>query len=50
MAGKYPFLFFAFFFGSLIFQHIFIVLRTWMLGYWAQQYDHRPAEEVDVVL
>ncbi|KAJ6483340.1 hypothetical protein C8R45DRAFT_1001139 [Mycena sanguinolenta] len=49
MAGKYPVFFFAFFFGSLLFQQSMEALRTWQLGYWAKQYDTRPAEDVDVV-
>jgi hypothetical protein len=50
MGGKYPLFFFTFFFGGLIFNQSFVALRTWQLGYWAKQYDDRPAEEVDVVL
>ncbi|KAJ7264448.1 P-loop containing nucleoside triphosphate hydrolase protein [Mycena haematopus] len=49
MGGKHPLFFFVFFFGGLLFQQIFAVLRTWQLGYWATQYDDRPAEEVDVI-
>ncbi|KAJ6555127.1 P-loop containing nucleoside triphosphate hydrolase protein [Mycena vulgaris] len=49
IAGKYPFLFFAFFFGGLLFQQVFFAGRTWMLGYWAKQYDYMPAEEVNVI-
>ncbi|KAJ7367289.1 hypothetical protein DFH08DRAFT_929873 [Mycena albidolilacea] len=49
MGGKYPLFFFTFFFGSLIFQQIFVALRTWQLGYWAKQYDRLPTDEVDVV-
>ncbi|KAJ7668054.1 multidrug resistance-associated ABC transporter [Mycena rosella] len=49
MAGQYPFFFFAVFTGGLIFQEVLVVLRTWMLGRWAIQYDHLPAEEVNVV-
>ncbi|KAJ7354076.1 P-loop containing nucleoside triphosphate hydrolase protein [Mycena albidolilacea] len=49
MGGKYPLFFFTFFFGGLIFQQIFVALRTWQLGYWAKQYDRLPTDEVDVV-
>ncbi|KAJ7487075.1 hypothetical protein FB451DRAFT_1337537 [Mycena latifolia] len=49
IGGKHPFFFFTFFFGSLFFQHALVVLRTWMLGYWAKQYDRHPPEEVDGV-
>ncbi|KAJ7243851.1 P-loop containing nucleoside triphosphate hydrolase protein [Mycena haematopus] len=49
MAGKYPFFFFSFFFGILFFQHSLEALRTWQLGYWAKQYDERPAKDIDAV-
>ncbi|KAJ6448334.1 P-loop containing nucleoside triphosphate hydrolase protein [Mycena sanguinolenta] len=49
MGGKHPLFFFIFFFGALFFQQIFVALRTWQLGYWAKQYDDRPAEDVDVI-
>ncbi|KAJ6610803.1 hypothetical protein B0H10DRAFT_2059064 [Mycena sp. CBHHK59/15] len=50
MAGQHPFFFFTFFCGGIIFNHISFTLQTWMLGYWASQYDILPAEEVNVVL
>ncbi|KAF7340501.1 Multidrug resistance-associated ABC transporter protein [Mycena sanguinolenta] len=49
MGGKHPVFFFVFYFGGSFFQQIFITLRSWQLGNWANQYDDRPAEEVDVV-
>ncbi|KAJ6610530.1 hypothetical protein B0H10DRAFT_2224909 [Mycena sp. CBHHK59/15] len=49
MAGKYPLFIFAFLFGILFLQQGSGVLKTWMLGHWAKQYDDRPAEQVDVV-
>ncbi|KAJ7625289.1 P-loop containing nucleoside triphosphate hydrolase protein [Mycena polygramma] len=49
MGGKHPFFFFTFFFGVLSFQQVMVAARTWQLGYWAKQYDIRPADEVDVV-
>ncbi|KAJ7506775.1 P-loop containing nucleoside triphosphate hydrolase protein [Mycena galericulata] len=45
----HPFFFFVVFFGAMLFQQIFAALRTWILGYWASQYDIRPAEDVNVV-
>ncbi|KAJ7213835.1 hypothetical protein GGX14DRAFT_444201 [Mycena pura] len=47
--GRYPVLFFLFFFGGLTFTQVLNTVRTWVLGYWAKQYDHLPADEVDVV-
>ncbi|KAJ7667031.1 hypothetical protein B0H17DRAFT_1210523 [Mycena rosella] len=49
MAGHYPFFFFFFLGGGLVFQQSVIALRTWVLGYWASQYDILPADEVNVV-
>lgn len=50
MAGQYPSLFFTLFLGGVTVNQSFVALRTWMLGYWAKQYDILPAEEVNVVL
>jgi hypothetical protein len=50
MGGRFPFFFFGFFVGGLFFNQSFVALRTWMLGYWARQYDVLPADEVDVIL
>ncbi|KAJ7758122.1 hypothetical protein DFH07DRAFT_818757 [Mycena maculata] len=50
LSGNSPIFFFTFFFGGLLFNQSFVALRTWMLGYWASQYDDRPVEEVNVVL
>ncbi|KAJ7274255.1 P-loop containing nucleoside triphosphate hydrolase protein [Mycena rebaudengoi] len=49
MAGRYPFLFFFSFCGCLLFQHVLIAVRTWVLGYWARQYDFYPAPDVPVL-
>ncbi|KAJ6479017.1 P-loop containing nucleoside triphosphate hydrolase protein, partial [Mycena sanguinolenta] len=49
MGGKHPVFFFIFYFGGSFFYQSFVTLRSWQLGYWAKQYDDRPAEEVDVV-
>ncbi|KAJ7367247.1 P-loop containing nucleoside triphosphate hydrolase protein [Mycena albidolilacea] len=50
MGRKYPLFFFTLFFCGLIFNKIFVALRTWQLGYWAKQYDQLPADEMNVVL
>ncbi|KAJ6566068.1 P-loop containing nucleoside triphosphate hydrolase protein [Mycena capillaripes] len=49
MAGNYAAFYFVFFFGSLCLQQYSVVLKTWMLGYWAKQYDNHSAESVNVV-
>ncbi|KAJ7283178.1 P-loop containing nucleoside triphosphate hydrolase protein [Mycena rebaudengoi] len=50
MAGQYPALFFSFCLFFLLFQNVLAVGRTWVLGYWARQYDLYPASEVPVIL
>ncbi|KAF7299693.1 ATP-binding cassette transporter [Mycena chlorophos] len=49
MGGKHPIVFFIFFYGTLLVSLVANALRTWVLGYWASQYDNRPSDEVDVV-
>ncbi|KAF8164524.1 hypothetical protein K438DRAFT_2025293 [Mycena galopus ATCC 62051] len=48
MAGQHQSVFFTLFFCSLFLQHGSNVLKTWVLGYWAKQYDQQPAEDVNV--
>ncbi|KAF7298774.1 ATP-binding cassette transporter [Mycena indigotica] len=50
MGGKHPVMFFVFFYSGLFINQALTTLRTWMLGWWAKQYDDRPANEVDIVL
>ncbi|KAJ7512528.1 P-loop containing nucleoside triphosphate hydrolase protein [Mycena galericulata] len=50
LSNNRPVFFFTFFLGGLLFNQTFVALRTWFLGYWASQYDDRPAEDVDVIL
>ncbi|KAJ6502921.1 P-loop containing nucleoside triphosphate hydrolase protein [Mycena vitilis] len=49
VGGKHPLFFFTVFLGGLLSQQFFVVMMTWMLGYWAKQYEQRPAGEVNVV-
>ncbi|KAJ6561237.1 hypothetical protein DFH09DRAFT_1160834 [Mycena vulgaris] len=49
MGGRHPFLFFCLFFGGVVLNQILGILRTWALGFWAEQYDDRPASEVPVI-
>ncbi|KAF8171621.1 P-loop containing nucleoside triphosphate hydrolase protein [Mycena galopus ATCC 62051] len=48
IGGNHPFFFYILFFAVLIGQQVLVVLRIWILGYWARQYDEKPADEVDV--
>ncbi|KAJ7657333.1 P-loop containing nucleoside triphosphate hydrolase protein [Mycena polygramma] len=50
IGGKYPLFFFTVFFVGLFSVRILTIMRTWMLGYWAKQYDQHPPEEVNVLL
>ncbi|KAK7038087.1 multidrug resistance-associated ABC transporter protein [Favolaschia claudopus] len=50
MGGSYPLVFFLLFSFGLFFQEASNAFRTWMLGYWAKQYEDRPAEQVNIVL
>jgi hypothetical protein len=50
MAGRYPLFFLTVLTVGLLINQVFVTLRTWMLGYWARQYDDIPADEVNVVL
>ncbi|KAJ7283175.1 P-loop containing nucleoside triphosphate hydrolase protein [Mycena rebaudengoi] len=49
MAGNHRVLFFGSWVFGFLFQQAFGVLRTWLLGYWARQYDFYPASDVPVV-
>ncbi|KAF7314597.1 ATP-binding cassette transporter [Mycena kentingensis (nom. inval.)] len=49
MGGKHPITYFTLFYFGLFLNQAFVAIRTWQLGYWAKQYDDRPASEVDVV-
>ncbi|KAJ7283148.1 P-loop containing nucleoside triphosphate hydrolase protein [Mycena rebaudengoi] len=50
MAGNHRVLFFGSWVFGLLFEQAFGVLRTWLLGYWARQYDFYPASDVPVLL
>lgn len=48
MSGNWPALFWSFVMACLIACEFSNTVQTWFLGYWAQQYQTRPAEEVSV--
>ena len=50
LGGSFPFLFYLSFTGLMFIEETMQVLQTWYLGYWAQQYDERPAEEISAIL
>ncbi|KAJ7283151.1 hypothetical protein C8J57DRAFT_1498229 [Mycena rebaudengoi] len=50
MAGKHRVMFFGCCLIGLFIQQAFGVMRTWLLGYWARQYDFYPASDVPVLL
>lgn len=48
LGGSHPMLFFTSITLGLFLMEISNATQTWFLGYWASQYDDRPASEVDV--
>lgn len=48
LGGGHPSFFWLSFMGSLVTFNMLSNLQTWFLGYWAQQYEGRDAEEVHV--
>lgn len=49
MGGRHPALFFFVFVAGLGICEVGIAAQTWFLGYWASQYNGRPAAEVPVL-
>ncbi|TFK52961.1 P-loop containing nucleoside triphosphate hydrolase protein [Heliocybe sulcata] len=47
-SGSWPVIFWIMVLGSLLARHTLNTAQTWFLGYWAQQYDTRPAKDVAV--
>lgn len=50
MGGSHPFTFFFLFVGGSVLTQVLAVVRTWMLGIWARQYENHPPDEVPVAL
>ncbi|EKM83611.1 hypothetical protein AGABI1DRAFT_66408 [Agaricus bisporus var. burnettii JB137-S8] len=48
LGGNHPALFFVAFLGGLLVVEFINAFQTWFLGYWASQYERRPASEVSV--
>lgn len=48
LAGTHIFLFWSFFIGGLLFFNALLAMQTWFMGYWAEQYEIYPPEQVSV--
>ena len=48
LGGKHPAAFWLSFMGGLVLYMCFNILEPWFLGYWARQYEEKPASEVKV--
>ncbi|TFY83125.1 hypothetical protein EWM64_g881 [Hericium alpestre] len=48
MGGSHVTLFWIVFLGGIALVDILNVLQIWFLGYWAEQYDFRPASDVHI--
>ena len=38
------------FIGGLLFCQALLTVQTWFMGYWAEQYDIYPPEQVNITL
>ncbi|KAJ7767050.1 P-loop containing nucleoside triphosphate hydrolase protein [Mycena maculata] len=50
LSANHPVFFFTFLFGGLLFNQSSNALMTWMLGYWASQYEDRSVEDVNPIV
>ena len=50
LGGTHPVLFWMLFVGSLLFCDTLLTVQTWFMGYWAEQYDTYPPEQVNITL
>lgn len=50
MGGRWPLLFWLMFCGALLFGEVVLAFMSWFSGYWAEQYEHHPSDEVPVAL
>ena len=48
LGGNHQAAFWLSFVGGLVIYMCFNILEPWFLGYWARQYEERPASEVKV--
>jgi hypothetical protein len=50
LGGTHPVLFWVLFVGGLVLGQAVLAAQTWFMGYWAEQYDIYPPEQVNVAL
>ena len=50
LGGAHPVTFWILFVGGIFVSDIFLNLQTWFMGYWAEQYDIYPPEQVNITL
>jgi hypothetical protein len=50
LGGTHPVLFWVLFVGGLMLSETFLTVQTWFVGYWAEQYDIYPPEQVNITL
>jgi hypothetical protein len=50
LGGTHPVLFWILFVGGLVLCDTVLTIQTWFMGYWAEQYDIYPPEEVNITL
>jgi hypothetical protein len=50
LGGTHPVTFWVFFVGGLSLCFTLQTVQTWFMGYWAEQYDIYPPEQVNIAL
>jgi hypothetical protein len=50
LGGAYPVTFWMLFVGGLLLCHTVLAVQTLFMGYWAEQYDIYPPEQVNITL
>ncbi|KAH8986094.1 hypothetical protein EDB92DRAFT_1949372 [Lactarius akahatsu] len=48
LGGAYPVLFWIVFTGGMLLFSTLMTVQTWFMGYWAEQYDIHPPEQVNI--
>ena len=50
LGGTHPVLFWILFVGGLVLCDTVLTIQTWFMGYWAEQYNIYPPEQVNITL